>query len=76
MFHVRKFYIEQMSVSVRMQFHNHVDQGLKHEARMWPPRAFCAARDQWRSQPKNFGGAKIWGAKLFDFRRITLFCLE
>ena len=26
---------------------------------------------QWRSQPKNFGGAKM-----FDFRRITLFCLE
>jgi len=26
---------------------------------------------QWRSQPKN------WGAgKMFDFRRITLFCLE
>jgi len=26
---------------------------------------------QWRSQPKNFGGAKI-----VDFRRIALFCLE
>jgi len=26
---------------------------------------------QWRSQPKNFGGAKM-----FDFRRITLFCME
>jgi len=28
-------------------------------------------RTQWRSQPKNF-----WGAKMFDFRRITLFWLE
>ena len=26
---------------------------------------------QWRSQPKNFGGAKM-----FDYRRITLSCLE
>ena len=26
---------------------------------------------QWRSQPRNLGGAKM-----FDFRRITLFCLE
>jgi len=36
-----------MFVSVRKQFHNHVDQvqGLKHAARMWPPRAFCAALD-------------------------------
>ena len=25
---------------------------------------------QWRSQPKN------WGEQMFDFRRITLFCLE
>jgi len=25
---------------------------------------------QWCSQPKN------WGAKVYDFRRITLFCLE
>ena len=25
---------------------------------------------QWRSQPKN------WGTKMFDFRRIALFCLE
>jgi len=27
--------------------------------------------EQWRSQPKIF-----LGAKMFDFRRITLFCLE
>jgi len=27
--------------------------------------------EQWRSQPKNWAGGKI-----FDFRRITLFCLE
>ena len=26
---------------------------------------------QWRSQPKNWGGAKM-----FDFRQITLFSLE
>jgi len=26
---------------------------------------------QWRSQLKNFGGSKM-----YDFRRITLFCLE
>jgi len=26
---------------------------------------------QWRSQPKNWGSGKM-----FDFRRITLFCLE
>ena len=25
---------------------------------------------QWRSQPKNW-----WAGKMFDFRRITLFCL-
>jgi len=32
---------------------------------------------QWHNQPKNLGGAKkIWGAKMLDFRRITLFCLE
>jgi len=31
---------------------------------------------QWRSQPKNLEGAKkFWGAKVLDFRRITLFCL-
>jgi len=33
-------------------------------------------RNQWRSQPKNLGGSKNWGAKMFDFKRITLFCLE
>jgi len=27
--------------------------------------------NQWRSQPSNWGGGKM-----FDFRRITLFCLE
>jgi len=27
--------------------------------------------EHWRSQPKNF-----WGGKMFDFRRITLFCFE
>ena len=26
---------------------------------------------QWRSQPKNLGGGEV-----YDFRRITLFCLE
>jgi len=32
---------------------------------------------QWRSQPKNLGRAKKFlGAKMYDFRRITLFCLE
>jgi len=31
---------------------------------------------QWRSQPKNLGGQKFGGVKMFDFRRITLFCLE
>jgi len=32
---------------------------------------------QWRSQPKNLGGAKKFGkGKICDFRRITLFCLE
>ena len=32
---------------------------------------------QCRSQPKNLGRAKkCGGAKMFDFRRITLFCLE
>jgi len=30
---------------------------------------------QWRSQPKNFGG-DFGGAKMSDFRRITLFRLE
>ena len=29
---------------------------------------------QCRSQPKIWGG--IWGAKMYDFRQITLFCLE
>jgi len=34
-------------------------------------------RRQWRSQPKNLGGAKSFGAgKMLDFWRITLFCLE
>jgi len=27
--------------------------------------------NQWRNQPKN-----LWGGIMFDFRRITLFCLE
>jgi len=31
---------------------------------------------QWRNQPKNWGGQKILGDKMFDFRRMTLFCLE
>ena len=32
---------------------------------------------QWRSQPKNIMGDRTsGGGKLFDFRRITLFCLE
>jgi len=31
---------------------------------------------QWRSHPKNLGGAKNFGTDMFDFRRITLFCLE
>jgi len=32
---------------------------------------------QWRSQPKSLRGPKnFWGAKVYDFRRITLFCLE
>ena len=31
---------------------------------------------QWRSQPKNLGGATNLGGTMFDFRRITLFCLE
>ena len=32
---------------------------------------------QWRSQPKNLEGGKKFGrAKMLDFRRITLFCLE
>jgi len=31
---------------------------------------------QWRSQPKNLEGTKFFLAKMFDFRRITLFCLE
>jgi len=32
---------------------------------------------QWRSQPKNIMGDKTsGGGKLFDCRRITLFCLE
>jgi len=39
-----------MFVSVRMQFHNHVEGGLKHVGRMWPTRAFCAAR---RADPAN-----------------------
>jgi len=31
---------------------------------------------QWCSQPKNWGEQKIGGGKMFDFWRITLFCLE
>jgi len=44
---------------------------VRPEKRRTDP-AFCRptnARFQWRSQPKNFGG------KVFNFRRITLFCL-
>jgi len=34
-------------------------------------------RSQWCSQPKNLGRAKkIWGGKMCDFRRTTLFCFE
>ena len=42
------------------------------------PRGCPSSRwcDQRRSQPKHLGGQKIWGAKMFDFRRVTLFCLE
>jgi len=32
-----------MFVSVRMQFHNHVDQGLKHAGRMAPEGILCSA---------------------------------
>jgi len=28
------------------------------------------------ASPKIWGGEKILGGKMFDFRRITLFCLE
>ena len=28
------------------------------------------------ASPKIWGGQKIWGVKMFDFRRIILFCLE
>jgi len=32
---------------------------------------------QWRNQPKKlWGPKKLVGAKVYDFRRITLFCLE
>ena len=31
---------------------------------------------QWSSQPKNLGGENFLGRKMFDFWRITLFCLE
>jgi len=34
-------------------------------------RKFSAGWRKWSSQPKNF-----WGAKVYDFRRITLFCFE
>ena len=41
---------------------------------MWPRTCstccYCIKPDQWRSQPKKLGGGKM-----FDFRRITLFCL-
>ena len=41
------------------------------------PQTFALCRWQWRSQPKNLEGAKKFGgANMFDFRRITLFCLE
>jgi len=32
--------------------------------------------NQWRDQPKNLGAKNVGGAKMFDFRRITIFCLE
>jgi len=42
---------------------------------VWRLISLCA--NQWRNQPKNLGGAKEFGGgKMFDFRRITLFCLE
>jgi len=28
---------------------------------------------QWRSQPKNLGGAKKLGGQMLDFRQITLY---
>jgi len=28
------------------------------------------------ASPKIWVGQKFWGAKMFDFRRITLFCME
>jgi len=31
---------------------------------------------QWRNQAKNFVVKNFGGFKMFDFRRITLFCLE
>jgi len=34
-----------MFVSVRMQFHNHVDQGSQTRGLYVAPKAFCAARD-------------------------------
>jgi len=38
-------------------------------------RGMCTS--QWRNQPKNLGGVKIFGGtKMLGFRRITLFCLE
>ena len=37
----------------------------------WCCCCWTAASEQWRSQPKNMGGGKM-----FDFRRIALFCLK
>jgi len=36
----------------------------------------AAATHQWRSQRKNWGLQKIWMGKMYDVKRITLFCLE
>jgi len=47
----------------------------EHKTGLYASAVSCIEPKQYRSQPKHLAGSKIWGAKMFDFRQITLFCL-
>ena len=59
---------QQTDSSFRFQLHPVLDRALflalLHKCK-------SLSQTQWRSQPRIF-----WGGQKFDFRRITLFCLE
>jgi len=70
------FVFELPFVKLLVRFRNSLN--LSNFSRFWAfVYHFLTDIHQWRSQPKNLGGAKKFGgAKMLDIRRITLICFE